>query len=1766
MSSIDERVVEAKFDNKQFQSGVKDTLGSLDNLKKGLNLEGASKGLDSVGAAAGRVSNGINVMRIAAVTAIATIAHQATYAGEQFVKSFTVGPLLDGLHEYETQLNSIQTILSNTQWEHTNLEQVNGALLQLNNYADKTIYNFSEMARNVGTFTAAGVKLDVSVNAIQGIANLAAVSGSNAQQASTAMYQLSQALASGTVKLMDWNSVVNAGMGGKVFQDALIQTAKVHGKNIDSMIKKEGSFRNTLQEGWLTSEILTETLSKFTATDTKHTRAVLKHQGYNEKEIEQIIKLGKNATDAATKVKTFTQLMSTLREAAGSGWTQSWQAIIGDFGQAKKLWTGVYNVIGGAITHSAKARNALLKDWADLGGRQLLLDSISNAFHNLMDILKPVKDAFREIFPKKTAADLWIMTARLKDFIDNFKIGAETADKVKRIFAGVFAIFDIGWQVIKGVAHVFGELIGAFAGSSAGGILEFVASIGDMLVALDKAIKSGEGFTNFFDKIANILKPIITVLGITRIAFLDLLTGVAIGVKQAGSIAPKVLETIGNVIQKIQDFFSHMFDGVDFDNVLNLLNAGLFAGVLLLVRKFIKHLTRDKGPGVIETFLNKITKPFEDLTATLQKMQQALQVATLVELAVAVGILTASVFTLSKINAKDLAKSLAAIGAMFAELMGALALFNKVGGAQGLFTTAAGLTMLAVALRVMTSSVVVLAALSWEQLAKGVSATTVLIGGLVLATKGMAGNAGGMIRAGAGLILLAAGIKILASAVKDIAALSWGQMAKGLTGVAATLLALTLFTKFADANGAGITQGAGLLLLATGIKVLADAATEFAKLSWGQIAKGLTSISAILLVFAIFSKTVGNPVSLLASGVALVAISVAMNVLARALQEFASMSWGEIVKGLVTLAGALAIIAIAMAGMETALLGAAALVLISGSLVVLSGALKVMGGMSWGEIAKGMVTLAGALTIIALAMAGMIEALPGAAALLVVVAALVPLTAVLKVLGSMGWMAILEGLVALAGALTIIGLAAALLTPLIPSLFGMAAGIALLGVGLAAIGGAVFLFASGLQILAVSGAAAGGAIKLLVEDIVGLLPYIAKAVGVTLVELSKAIVKAAPDLIVAAIVLIDGILFAIRREGPKIISTFVTMLLELITQVARAVPKIVDKILVMMVGILHAIQRHEDEIIGGMVDIIVGLLNAVTKRIPMLVRAGTGLIVAFLQGIADNVGDMITAGTNIIIAFIEGIGNAATQLMTAAFETLLHFLQSIAAAIEQYEPELIQAGIDIAKAIVVGFFKGMAGGLGGLFGKVKDVFGMKGVSGVAFKVLDAQSPSKVFVRLGQYVIHGFIKGLIGGKEKVAATWKDLHERLMQEVEDTKSRIDDFKAKLKDLEEHPKKNADAIAKLTAKLNGAKAELAATTGALDLMKNGLDKQHDHLIRLSKRYDEYTVRLDKANQKLKEAKQVRDDYNKSTQESYNKLPDMAADTTLSDYETRLKKQIIDEQSFNDVMEQLAKMGLDDKTYKELVDKGPDMLPFAEQILAGGKSAVDELNSMDKQLRSQAIAMGKEASAELYQAGVDAAQGVVNGLREKRADIAKEMRRIAHILVAELKKELKIKSPSQVFDDLGQFTGKGLARGINKSVPHVQKATRALGKNTIESMKQSIRDMNDLLADHGDLNPTIKPVLDLSAVRRQATNVGQILGSKKIAMDASYLKALNASAGYESNSEISPDGISGESPPPVSFVQNNYSPRALSSAEIYRNTHNQLSKAKGALNPSAA
>ena len=413
---IDQRVVELQFDNANFERNAKESISTLDKLKEKLNFKRTGEGLKELEARVAKftmkpLEDAVEGVRVKFTLLdnfvwnfFDRISNKILDVGKNLVSAFTIDPIKTGFQEYETQINAVQTILANTQSKGSTLDDVNEALDKLNKYADLTIYNFTEMTRNIGTFTAAGVGLQDATDAIQGIANLAAVSGSTSQQASVAMYQLSQALSAGSLKLQDWNSVVNAGMGGEVFQNALKQTAREYGVAVDSIIEKAGTFRESLKDGWITSEILTTTLKKMTVTGADEYLAKLTgisqqhiaamheeaassadmEKGFRdlakelaatgkvtEEQAYQLLNMSTTAQDAATKVKTFSQLMDTLKEAAQSGWTQTWELIVGDFGQAKELFTFLSDTFSGLINEASDARNAIVaeamgSDWERL--------------------------------------------------------------------------------------------------------------------------------------------------------------------------------------------------------------------------------------------------------------------------------------------------------------------------------------------------------------------------------------------------------------------------------------------------------------------------------------------------------------------------------------------------------------------------------------------------------------------------------------------------------------------------------------------------------------------------------------------------------------------------------------------------------------------------------------------------------------------------------------------------------------------------------------------------------------------------------------------------------------------------------------------------------------------------------------------------------------------------------------------------------------------------------------------------------------------------------------------------------------------------------------------------------------------------------------------------------------------------------------------------------------------------------------------------------
>lgn len=1043
MSSIDNRVVKMEFDNKQFESGVSTTMSTLDKLKAKLKFKDEAKSLDDISNKAKRVdfssltsavqtvADRFSNLGVVGMTALQNITTSVMNLGTQMIKSISVDPITEGLQEYETQINSVQTILSNTQSKGTNIDQVNAALDELNKYADKTIYNFSEMTHNIGTFTAAGVGLDESVNAIKGIANLAAASGSTSQQASAAMYQLSQALAAGRVSLMDWNSVVNAGMGGELFQNALKRTAENMGANVDAMIEKYGSFRESLtQGGWLTADILTETLSQIAGVYSKED---LLAQGYTESQANEIMQLAETAENAATKVTTFTKLIDTLGEALQSGWTQTWEYLVGDFEEARELWTGVSDTLGTYIQKSANARNEMVKGFVDMGGRTQVIEGVSTAFNNLVDILGAVKSGLEKAFPPITSRGLFNIAKAFNNLMKALTPSGKTLEKIGTIAQGVGSIFSIVSQVVGTLADSIGKFLGSKGvGGVADTILDAFVGVSEFLIDIDQSMKRGTGL----DKFAKGLDAAFS--GVS-----DILNKATGGVRNFGDVLSNLKDILGEIVSAIGGGFTNAIrwisDNLDFGDIFGgLAGGGIFllakkiAGVFDTIREAIDRFLGGEKEKV-KTIKDQISDLLDGVGDSVKAFTSGIRSGTLLTIAASIGILTLSLAKLSEIDSYKVDSSLMKIGVMIGELVGAFTLLQfalKKLNNKGIIKAGATLILIAEGVNVLADAVKKMADIDPDKIAQGLVAVGIGIAELVAAIKVIDGS-NATLRTSVAILAIAEACKTLADAVDRFSGMSWGEIGRGLTAMGGALAEVSIALAGLSKVGGGgaLLGGTGVLIASQSLKPIAETLKALGDMDWDSIGRGLAAMGGALLELAGISGILGKITGTggLIGAASLVIGAQSLKPLADALSQIGNLDWGTIGRGLTGMGGALGELALVSGLLGSlsgsgGLLGAASLVIGAQSLKPLADALQQIGSMSWGEIGQGLVGMGGALTELGV-VSGLLGTLAGPMALigsgsiLLGAQGLTALADALQKFGSMDWASIGRGLAAMGAAM-----------------------------------------------------------------------------------------------------------------------------------------------------------------------------------------------------------------------------------------------------------------------------------------------------------------------------------------------------------------------------------------------------------------------------------------------------------------------------------------------------------------------------------------------------------------------------------------------------------------------------------------------------------------------------------------------------------------------------------------------------------------------------
>lgn len=559
----------------------------------------------AVGEAAQTVGGKFTALGAVAFGALERIGQKALDTGTRLLKSLSVDNISQGWNEYGLKINSTQTIMAST---GESLATVNGYLEDLNKYADRTIYSFSDMTQNIGKFTNAGVDLKTAVAAIQGISNEAALSGANAQEASRAMYNFAQALSAGYVKLIDWKSIENANMATKGFKEQLIQTAaelgtvkKAEDGYISTTTDANGhmsaaftatkNFNDSLSAQWMTTEVLTKTLAKYA---------------------DETTEFGKKAYAAAQDIKTGAQLMDTLKEAVGSGWSRTFELVIGDLEEAKKFWTGISNMISPIIDGIANARNSLLEGWRGMGGRDDLITSLNDGFTNLIDIVKAAKEGLETFIPPFTANKLKDVTDAIGDFIGKIKLNDDQIEKVKDIFEKIGKGAKLVKDSIKEIGTKIGEPI-----SSSGALSRFREILKDLFGGNDIFAKNGllDAISEVFDKINSF--ALNNVVGTIR----DNIDGIASVASNAISIVSALFQNIGQVFSSFGPLLSgigstiavHMEDIRSLvDGVISVI-TGLFDVAGSLIRRYLNGFS-SWMPTVLGVVLDVVGKIGEALS------------------------------------------------------------------------------------------------------------------------------------------------------------------------------------------------------------------------------------------------------------------------------------------------------------------------------------------------------------------------------------------------------------------------------------------------------------------------------------------------------------------------------------------------------------------------------------------------------------------------------------------------------------------------------------------------------------------------------------------------------------------------------------------------------------------------------------------------------------------------------------------------------------------------------------------------------------------------------------------------------------------------------------------------------------------------------------------------------------------------------------------------------------------------------------------------
>ena len=1192
--TVDERVVEMRFDNKQFEANVKTSMSTLDKLKSSLKLGDASKGLENIDKASKNISfdtiaSGVEALQkrfstfgIVGMRVIENITDSMMGLASKTTSFFTEGIIQGGKKRAMNLENAhfqLQGLLKDE-------EAVAAVMKNVNDSVDGTAYSLDAAAKVASQLAASGMRAgDQMFSSLRAVAGVAAMTNSEYEEIGRIFTKVA-----GQGRLMgdDLLSLSSRGMNAAATLGTYLH-------------KSEAEVREMVSKGKLDFQTFAAAMDDA---------------------------FGEHAKKAN---ETFTGALSNIRAALArigalfiSPLVEQNGALVLLFNALRERINDVKNSIGpfaDMVTNSVvKIANVLTErirnfDLADYTTSFYnVVETLKNIFSGIYSYIKPVGEAFKEVFLTFNSNNIANFSEKIKNLTDKFKLSEDAAKKLKSAFKGLFSILDIGVSIIKNVVSGFGQILSKLSGLG-NGFLNISSSLGDWISKLRDSIKEN----NIFEKAINgVVKAVTTAIEKIKefkqylneklnLFSFDSLTTVLKGIWNlitgVGKAVVQLASTFGRAL-------GNAFKNGNINSLLDILNGGLFASILLGIKKYISGITEKFDSTV--TFIDRIKKILGSVEDALKSFQDNLKAGTLIKIATAIGILAASLLVISSIDPNRLTSSLGAITVLFGELVGAMALFNKIASkGNSSIKASASMVGMAFSVLILAKALKQIADLEWSGIAKGLVGVLGLMTIVVSAAKIMSTNTGKIKGGATQMVIMAAALKILASVCRDLSTLKWSELGKGVTGIGAILLEFAGFQalmKKIDPKKM-LSSATSLILIASALEIFADVCSKFGQMQWGQLGKAGAAITGLLTLASGFMLLSGLSKGMLRSVVSLTIIASAMKIFANVCSKFGQMQWEELGKAGVAITGILALV-------------------------------------------TGFSLLAG--------LAG--SMLASSAALLIMATALAIITPVLTTLGGMTWEGIAKGLVAIAGAFVVIGVAGALLGPLVPVILGLSAAIALFGVGCLAVGAGVLALSAAFTALATAGAAGAtafvAALTIITVGILQLIPSIVNELTAAVVAICDVIIQSAP---------------AIGEAIKALILTAIDVLVE-------CIPALADGLFKMILGVLDALAEYTPQIVSKIFEILIKVTESAAKALgtidPMTFLAGVAAITALM--LALNAMTALAAGAMVGVLALGAVISELAIVLAAigalaqipGLEWLVSeggdFLQKIGTAIGQF--------------------------------------------------------------------------------------------------------------------------------------------------------------------------------------------------------------------------------------------------------------------------------------------------------------------------------------------------------------------------------------------------------------------------------------------------------------------------------------------------------------------